>query len=77
MIDTSGGLSAHSGGWGTVGSLNRAFCIDTLAALDLNTSLVDFSRRLSERPEYRHGSQQRPIWGELDELIASRKINGG
>ena len=45
-----GGHSAHSGGGGTVGSGDRAFCIVTLAALDLDTGLNECSSERSDQP---------------------------
>ena len=43
MIDTSWGLSAHSGGGGTVGSGDWVLCIVTFAAHDLDTGLDECS----------------------------------
>ena len=48
VIDTSWGLSAHSGGGGTVGSGDWAFYIVTLAALDLDTDLDECSSQWSD-----------------------------
>ena len=45
-----GGHSAHSGGGGTVGSGDWAFCIVTFAVLDLDSGLNECSSERSDWP---------------------------